>query len=84
MLGASTKALASGSGDPTDATYNAISGRVASLTTDRNALAAQMRTVLTNAAFGGPVPSTSDIYSLAMQGNSLLMRANQLGVGYSP
>src|SRR5436190_614205 len=84
VLNAGTKAIASGSGDPTDATYNAISARIASLTTDRNALAAQMRTVLTNAAFGGPVPSTSDIYSLAMQGNSLLMRANQLGVGYSP
>jgi len=78
VLNAGTKAIASGSGDPTDATYNAISARIASLTTDRNALAAQMRTVLTNAAFGGPVPSTSDIYSLAMQGNSLLMRANQL------
>jgi hypothetical protein len=84
VLGASTKALASGSGDPTDATYNAISARITSLTNDRNALAAQMRTVLNNAAFGGPVPTTSEIYSLAIQGNALLMRANQLGVGYSP
>jgi hypothetical protein len=84
VLNASTKALASGSGDPTDATYNAISTRITSLTNDRNALAAQMRTVLNNAAFGGPVPSTSDIYALALQGDTLLTHANQLGVGYSP
>jgi hypothetical protein len=84
VLNASTKALASGSGDPTDATYNAISARIASLTSDRDALAAQMRTVLNNAAFGGPVPSTSDIYTLALAGDTLLTHANQLGVGYSP
>ena len=29
-------------------------------------------------------PGTSQIYDLANQGNTLLMRANQLGVGYSP
>jgi hypothetical protein len=43
-----------------------------------------MRGVLNNAAFGGLVPTTSQIYDLASQGNTLLMRANQLGVGYSP
>jgi len=84
VLNADTKALASGSGDPTDNTYNSISARIASLTSDRDALAAQMRTVLNNAAFGGPVPSTSDIYSLALQGDALLTHANQLGVAYSP
>jgi hypothetical protein len=84
VLGASTKALASGNGDPTDSTYNAISARIKSLTDDRDALAAQMRGVLNNAAFGGLVPSTSQIYDLASQGNTLLTRANQLGVGYSP
>jgi hypothetical protein len=83
VLGASTKALASGS-SLNDDTYTAISNRIASLTNDRDALAAQMRTVLNNAAFGGPVPTTSEIYDLASQGNSILMRANQLGVGYSP
>jgi hypothetical protein len=83
VLGASTKALASGSA-ANDNTYNAISNRITSLTTDRDALAAQMRTVLNNAAFGGPVPTTSQIYDLASQGNTLLMRANQLGVGFSP
>jgi hypothetical protein len=84
VLGASTRALSSGTGDPTDSTYNAISGRITSLTNDRDALAAQMRGVLNNAAFGGAVPTTSQIYDLANQGNALLMRANQLGVGYSP
>ena len=84
VLSASTKALSSGALDPSDATYNAISDRMTSLTNDRDALAAQMRTVLTNAAFGGPVPTTSQIYDLASQGNTLLMHANQLGVGYSP
>ncbi|MGN6430023.1 MAG: hypothetical protein ACTHNB_04720 [Gaiellaceae bacterium] len=84
VLNADTKAIASGSGDPTDNTYNSISARIASLTSDRDALAAQMRTVLNNAAFGGPVPSTSDIYTLALAGDTLLTHANQLGVGYSP
>ena len=83
VLGASTKALSSGTLTE-DSTYNAISNRIKSLTDDREALAAQMRTVLTNAAFGGAVPSTSQIYDLASQGNTLLTRANQLGVGYSP
>jgi hypothetical protein len=83
VLGASTKALSSGTLTE-DSTYNAISDRITSLTNDRNTLAAQMRTVLTNAAFGGAVPSTSQIYDLASQGNTLLTRANQLGVGYSP
>ena len=79
VLAASTKALASGSSTD-DNTYTAISDRITSLTNDRNALAAQMRDVLNNAAFGGPVPSTSQIYDLATQGNTLLTQANQLGV----
>jgi len=83
VLNASTRALASGSA-ANDSTYTAISGRIGSLTNDRDDLAAQMRTVLNNAAFGGPVPTTSQIYDLASQGNTLLTRANQLGVGYSP
>ena len=82
-IGASTRALSSGS-SLSDSTYNAITNRIASLTSDRDALAAQMRSVLNNAAFGGPVPTTSQIYNLANQGNTLLMRANQLGVANSP
>jgi hypothetical protein len=83
VLNASTKALSSGS-SLNDNTYTAISNRISSLTTDRNTLAVQMRTVLTNAAFGGPVPSASQIDALILQGDALLTRANQLGVGYSP
>ena len=83
VLHASTVALSSGSASD-DSTYNSISGRIASLTSDRDALAAQMRTVLNNAAFGGPTASRSEIDSLINQGNSLLMRANQLGVANSP
>jgi hypothetical protein len=58
--------------------------RITSLTNDRNALGAQMRDVLNNAAFGGPVPSASQIQALVIQGDALLTHANQLGVGYSP
>jgi hypothetical protein len=83
VLSASTRALASGT-TTEDSTYNAISDRITSLTNDRNALAAQMRGALTNAAFGGAVPSTSQIEALAFQGNTLLMQANQLGAASSP
>ncbi len=83
VLRASTQALSSGSSS-NDSTYGSISDRIASLTSDRDALAAQMRTVLNNAAFGGPTASSSTIESLISQGNALLMRANQLGVANSP
>jgi len=83
VLNASTRALSSGTSID-DSTYSAITSRITSLTNDRDALAAKMRDVLNNAAFGGPVPTTSQIYDLANQGNTILTRANQLGVGYSP
>jgi hypothetical protein len=83
VLNASTKALSSGN-SLNDNTYAAISNRITSLTNDRNALAAQMRDVLNNAAFGGPVPGASQIQALVIQGDALLTHANQLGVGYSP
>jgi hypothetical protein len=83
VLAASTRALASGSATD-DATYTAISDRITSLTDQRDALAGQMRDVLNNAAFGGPSASASEIESLTSQGNTLLMRAHQLGAGSSP
>jgi hypothetical protein len=83
VLNADTKAISSGNAI-NDNTYNAISGRITSLTNDRNALAAEMRDVLNNAAFGGVVPSASQIDALVIQGDALLTRANQVGVGYSP
>jgi hypothetical protein len=83
VLNASTKALASGTGAD-DSSYAAISDRITSLTNDRDVLAAQMRDVLNNAAFGGSAPSASTIDDLVSQGNALLTRANQLGVASSP
>ncbi len=50
-LVASTRALGSGSAAD-DSTYTAIENRIQALTQRRDALAAQMRTLLTNAAFG--------------------------------
>jgi hypothetical protein len=50
-LAASTTALASGSASD-DSRYTTIESRIQALTQRRDALAAQMRTLLTNAAFG--------------------------------
>jgi hypothetical protein len=83
VLAASTRALASGSATE-DATYIAISDRITALTDQRNTLAGQMRDALNNAAFGGPSATPSEIDDLIQQGNSLLMRAHQLGAGSSP
>ena len=83
VLGASTRALASGSSTD-DRTYTAISDRIAALTVDRDALAGEMRDVLNEAAFGDGGASSSEIEALTMEGRTLLMRAHQLGVAGSP
>jgi hypothetical protein len=83
VLSASTRALASGSSTD-DSTYNAVSDRIASLTTDRDALASQMRDVLNEAAFGGQQPSQQQVDDLAWQGRTMLMRAHELGAAGSP
>jgi hypothetical protein len=83
VLAASTRALASGSSTDDNA-YNAISDRIAALTSDRNALAGEMRDVLNEAAFGGQQPSQSEVDDLAWQGRTLLMRAHELGAAGSP
>ena len=83
VLGASTRALASGSSS-NDSTYTAISNRIAALTAQRDTLAGQMRDVLNEAAFGDHRPSSSEIEALTMQGKTLLMQAHQLGVAGSP
>jgi hypothetical protein len=83
VLAASTRALASGSATD-DSTYTAISNRIAALTTDRDALAGEMRDVLNAAAFGGPQPSQAEVDALTMEGKTLLMRAHQLGAAGSP
>ena len=83
VLAASTRALASGSATDDNA-YNAISDRIAALTSDRDALAGQMRDVLNEAAFGGQQPSQQQVDDLAWQGRTMLMRAHELGVAGSP
>jgi hypothetical protein len=83
VLAASTRALASGSATDDNA-YNAISDRIAALTSDRNALAGQMRDVLNEAAFGGHQPSQQEVDDLAWQGRTMLMRAHELGAAGSP
>jgi hypothetical protein len=83
VLAASTRALSSGSATD-DSTYTAISNRIAALTTDRDALAAQMRDVLNEASFGDQEPDPDVVADLAWQGRTLLMRAHQLGAAGSP
>jgi hypothetical protein len=83
VLAASTRALSSGT-TTDDNTYNAISDRIASLTSDRDALAGQMRDVLNGAEFGGHQPSQQQVDDLTWQGRTMLMRAHELGAAGSP
>ena len=83
VLAASTRALASGSATDDNA-YNAISDRIVALTSDRDALAGQMRDVLNEAAFGGQQPTQQQVDDLAWQGRTMLMRAHELGAAGSP
>jgi hypothetical protein len=70
-LAASTRALGSGSATD-DSTYTSIEGRIQALTERRDALAAQMRTVLTNAAFGSGHVDEGQARRLIEQGLALL------------
>lgn len=75
-LKASTKALASN--DTGDATYNNIEGQIASLTTQRNALAAQIIAALNGAEFNGNTISNAQAQTLIGQAQSLLDQAHTL------
>ncbi len=75
-LKASTKALASN--DAGDATYSAIEGQIQSLTSQRDALAAQMIGLLNGAEFNGQSFSDAQAQSLIAQGQALLNQANGL------
>jgi hypothetical protein len=75
-LKASTKALASN--DAGDATYTSIEGQIDSLTTQRNALAAQMIGLLNGAEFNGMSFTDAQAQSLIAQGQALLNQANAL------
>jgi hypothetical protein len=75
-LRASTKALASG--DPDDATYTSIEGKIQSFTTRRDALASEIKGQLDGAEFKGQPISTLKALLLVVQGNVLLGEANHL------
>jgi hypothetical protein len=77
-LTASTKALESGNSSD-DSSYTSIESQLDDLTNQRNSLAAQMRTLLYDAAFGGGPPvSKNQAENLANQGRSLLQQADTL------
>jgi hypothetical protein len=78
-LSASTRALASNS--PGDATYNGIENKLTSLGAARNALAAQMQTLLMGAEFGGQPITATTADSLISQGEALLTQAGTLADG---
>jgi hypothetical protein len=72
-LAASTKALA---GD--DATYASIEAQLATLGSDRDALAAKMISALENAAFHGGTLTHGETLQLVTQAEALLKRAHAL------
>jgi hypothetical protein len=76
-LAASTRALASGSAT-NDSQYAAIEGRIQALTQRRDALAAQMRTMLTDAAFGSGRFDERTARLLIAQGIALLVEGRAL------
>ena len=76
-LKASTKALASGSSTD-DGTYNAVETQIASLTSKRNALAAQIKTALDAAAFNGQALNEQQARGWIQQGQGLLDEASAL------
>ncbi len=79
-LQASTRALASGSvGD--DSTYTQLESQLQALTTDRDAVALQMKVVLDAAAFGGQSINERQARHLIEQGEQLLERAQHLATG---
>jgi hypothetical protein len=78
-LSASTRALASNS--PGDATYTGIEKQLAALGSARDALVAQMQTLLTGAEFGGTPISAKTANSLISQGSALLAQAETLAHG---
>jgi len=76
-LKASTRALASN--DAGDATYDSIEGQIQSLTSQRDALASQIKAALDAAAFGGQTLDKQQAQSWIDQTNALLAQAHELG-----
>ncbi len=75
-LKASTYALASN--DAGDAIYSNVEGQIQNLTAQRDALAAQMKALLTGAEFNGQAFSDAQAQGLLAQGQALLDQANAL------
>jgi hypothetical protein len=78
-LTASTKALASN--DAGDATYNQIEGQIQSLTSQRDALAAQIKSALDGATFDGHVLTNQQAQQLIAAAQSLIDQAHALATG---
>ena len=76
-LHASTKALGSGSASD-DSTYTSIESQIADLTTQRDTLAAHIRTILNDAAFNGVRVDGAAAASLTAQANALIAQAAAL------
>jgi hypothetical protein len=75
-LQASTRALASN--DAGDATYTSIEGQIETLTTQRDALASQIKAALGAAAFGGQKLDKQQVQGWIDQANGLLAQAHAL------
>jgi hypothetical protein len=75
-LKASTRAIESNSAG--DGTYSNIENQLSTLTSDRNALAAQMIGLLEGAEFGGQAISENQAEQLVDRGHELLERASEL------
>jgi hypothetical protein len=73
-LQASTKALESAD----DTKYNSIEDSIGNLTTQRDALVANIRTALNNAAFSNTAISNAQAQSWTSQANSLVSQAQAL------
>ena len=76
ILKASTKALASN--DASDATYTSIENQIAGLTTQRDALATQIKGALNDAAFNGQALNEQQAKGFIDQANSLIGQAHAL------
>ena len=77
-LAASTRALASGSSTD-DSTYTSIEGQISDLTSQRDALAAEIRTALNNAQFGNRPLDEQQAKSWINQAQGLIDQAAALG-----
>jgi hypothetical protein len=78
---ASTSAVASGSAAD-DSHYVSVENQLSSLTAERDALTAQIRTALGNAAFGTGSPASEQrLEDLTEQGREILNRAQDLAGG---